>query len=689
VASHTISGQAWADGTTVGVYPAVAVPAGSDVPSGPLVTSAVVSGGQVTFVDLSEKVRYYAYAAGVGKFFLISTTLKEGDRARIETLEAEVGSSPSSRLDAVQAGVERASAYSLAGDLVRDDRAALQAAADAVLTGGIFTGGSVLFIPDGTYLVSGPVYVKSGTVVQGAGMGATVVRKKASSFVAAATNDDLDGQSVFACGPSSGAVYSSGTRGSTVTFRDLTIDGNKANQTFSGITDYHYGGAHGIGAKYIDTLTIQRVRIQDTAQNGVFPWQAGKVTVDNCELLNCGSSNAAFATLTKNAISLGGSAGGPPVAVYRVTNNYISGPEDEGVQYGYAQDVLISGNHFYSCGSNAVEGDTAFAGTAGGNVIVEGNFIRGTVEYAIDIGNADQQKIRVQGNTILATAQGGIRVVQANESAIDVVDNTIDGVGGGYAAGSTTSFHAIDITGHRVKVAGNGIYDCSGIAISVLSARVLTIDGNTAENIKRNMVNIAYATAGTYRAVAIRANDGHAIDAHAFLISVNGTLERLLIDGNTLGNVSSVGASQHACSITGASTIVRRLIFTGNVTVDERGTQEMGNSLEGSGASSIVRTVIDGNTMGGKFTGIGGRNKFTSVVEGVNYVDNNGGPARQVWQAATPTAGQGQFSQGHTFFYPAPVEAGTAGSKYVELGQVCVSGGSPGTWVPIRVLTGN
>jgi hypothetical protein len=43
VASHTISGQAWPDGTTVGVYPAVAVPAGSDVPSGTTATTGVVA----------------------------------------------------------------------------------------------------------------------------------------------------------------------------------------------------------------------------------------------------------------------------------------------------------------------------------------------------------------------------------------------------------------------------------------------------------------------------------------------------------------------------------------------------------------------------------------------------------------------------------------------------------------------
>jgi hypothetical protein len=88
VASHTISGALWADGVTVGVYPAVAVPAGSDVPSGSTVTSGVVSGGAVSFTGLSERVRYYAYGGGKGVGFLIPARSKEGDRARIETLEA-------------------------------------------------------------------------------------------------------------------------------------------------------------------------------------------------------------------------------------------------------------------------------------------------------------------------------------------------------------------------------------------------------------------------------------------------------------------------------------------------------------------------------------------------------------------------------------------------------------------------
>jgi hypothetical protein len=67
VASHTISGQAWPNGTLVGVFPAAAVPANSDVPSGQAIVWATVAGGSVTFSGLSEKVRYYAYAGGVGR----------------------------------------------------------------------------------------------------------------------------------------------------------------------------------------------------------------------------------------------------------------------------------------------------------------------------------------------------------------------------------------------------------------------------------------------------------------------------------------------------------------------------------------------------------------------------------------------------------------------------------------------
>lgn len=36
-----------------------------------------------------------------------------------------------------------------------------------------------------------------------------------------------------------------------------------------------------------------------------------------------------------------------------------------------------------------------------------------------------------------------------------------------------------------------------------------------------------------------------------------------------------------------------------------------------------------------------------------------------------------------------PTEAGAGGSMYVVLGWVCTVGGTPGTWLECRVLTGN
>lgn len=53
---------------------------------------------------------------------------------------------------------------------------------------------------------------------------------------------------------------------------------------------------------------------------------------------------------------------------------------------------------------------------------------------------------------------------------------------------------------------------------------------------------------------------------------------------------------------------------------------------------------------------------------------------------AAPTSGPNQ--QGDFVRNSAPVELGSASSKYVILGWVCVASGTPGTWVQCRVLTG-
>lgn len=54
---------------------------------------------------------------------------------------------------------------------------------------------------------------------------------------------------------------------------------------------------------------------------------------------------------------------------------------------------------------------------------------------------------------------------------------------------------------------------------------------------------------------------------------------------------------------------------------------------------------------------------------------------------AAPTAGDWQ--QGDFVRNSAPVEAGSASSKYVITGWICTASGTPGTWLECRTLTGN
>jgi len=54
---------------------------------------------------------------------------------------------------------------------------------------------------------------------------------------------------------------------------------------------------------------------------------------------------------------------------------------------------------------------------------------------------------------------------------------------------------------------------------------------------------------------------------------------------------------------------------------------------------------------------------------------------------AAPTTGT--WAKGDFVRNSAPAEAGAASSKYVVYGWVCSVGGTPGTWLQMRFLTGN
>lgn len=78
---------------------------------------------------------------------------------------------------------------------------------------------------------------------------------------------------------------------------------------------------------------------------------------------------------------------------------------------------------------------------------------------------------------------------------------------------------------------------------------------------------------------------------------------------------------------------------------------------------------------------------YRGIVQQLNLLTE--GNIVAVTNAATAAPTTGTHQQGDKILHSAPVEAGAGGSKYVTIGFICTAAGTPGTWLPMRVLTGN
>ncbi len=220
MAQQQINGQRWPDGTTVAVHPAAAWTNQSTAPSGSALTYGEVEDGRVVFDGLQEKVRYVAYAAGVGVTFVVpaGTPGALPDRTRIEVLEDEVED-----LDLLGLSVRNVMqptgifAGAVGGGSV-DDTAAILAHRDALEE----AGGGVLYFPAETFLLSDPdldercVTLFDHVKIWGAGKGRTILK------LAPGTNASIFG------GERDGSTYYGYD---DVTLMDLTLDGDALSST--------------------------------------------------------------------------------------------------------------------------------------------------------------------------------------------------------------------------------------------------------------------------------------------------------------------------------------------------------------------------------------------------------------------------------------------------------------------------
>ncbi|WP_250439887.1 hypothetical protein [Caballeronia sp. AZ1_KS37] len=79
--------------------------------------------------------------------------------------------------------------------------------------------------------------------------------------------------------------------------------------------------------------------------------------------------------------------------------------------------------------------------------------------------------------------------------------------------------------------------------------------------------------------------------------------------------------------------------------------------------------------------------QLNQIVDQLNGISS--GRVSAVTSAYTAAPTGGTWAAGDFVTNSAPVEQGSAGSKFVITGWVCTAGGSPGTWLAARCLTGN
>ena len=78
---------------------------------------------------------------------------------------------------------------------------------------------------------------------------------------------------------------------------------------------------------------------------------------------------------------------------------------------------------------------------------------------------------------------------------------------------------------------------------------------------------------------------------------------------------------------------------------------------------------------------------YREIARQVNALSE--GSIAAVYNAAPAAPTTGTWAKGDQIRNSAPAELGAASSKYVVTAFLCVSSGTPGTWLPLRSLTGN
>lgn len=349
----------------------------------------------------------------------------------------------------------------------------------------------------------------------------------------------------------------------------------------------------------------------------------------------------------RHSIDVSGSNYVVPSRRVLISNNTTSNDSSAGIStHGDCDFTVISHNRVLGCGGGII--------VRGSNSIVDGNMIKGnrtsteSYTHGILIGDSvphiagvglGGKNLTLINNTVDMTAStSGTTNAVIAWAALDkalIFGNKFKSpdVGlnllGNYSADLVIEDNDIEIT-------GAGIY-------AILLAPTNVADGNNQKRVKltNNRVN---GGASTTSAIRFNGNLTNATPSDA-----------IIIEGNIIRTFTTRGVDL------GFTGYFNRVRVQNNIFPDAASTA--GNSVVVNQPNMAMAPVIIGNSY------TGSRGGFVGV------------------QSSVPASGT--YNTGDIVINSNPAQAGSAGSMYVIWGWVCLTTGTPGTWVPMRVLTGN
>lgn len=403
------------------------------------------------------------------------------------------------------------------------DSAAIQAAINTAATAYAASGVlGVVALAGGLYLTNTGLKMKSGVILQGAGMLATTVK-----LASGATADSgIQNNSWASSAPATWTVTES-----NYGVCDLTVDCNKTV-----VTNFTYG----ITFKACSGVRLERVRVINTKTgSGIFVWGGDDVAVRNCTLGTGVDGNGIFLADVTNAV---------------VANNYVKNVGDYGIEIGAGYD-------YTGTGQAAIIGGVTVTGN---RVVGSTNFgicARGIKDATANPSNRPLRDVTISGNSVSGNGYG--LGIQELADGIVMSGNSVRANTTGILITQGAGAQAY---GQRSTVSGNTVIDSVQYGISTVAAQNVTFSGNTVVyngrdglvgslaycSITGNIIrNNGTAAASTYDNVSTTATSTDVEIRGNDLADRNGRTARYDLNGNSQTLIVAVG---NATALTNAVT---------------------------------------------------------------------------------------------------------------------------------------